>query len=179
VLRYDLPGGAHLRLLEESDADELFALVERNRTHLEPWMPWVPATRSREDSLGFIRLTRRQIGENDGLQATIVVDGALAGMVGFHHVDWGNRATTLGYWLDAGRQGRGTMTEAVRALVDHAFGTWGLHRIELAAAVQNARSRAVAERAGFREEGVSRGSERHRDDWYDMAVYAILATDPR
>jgi ribosomal-protein-serine acetyltransferase len=179
VLRRDLPGGAYLRLLEEDDADELFALVERNRAHLEPWMPWVPATRSRDDSLAFIRVTRRQIGENDGLQTTIVVDGALAGMVGFHHVDWGNRATTLGYWLSADRQGGGTMTEAVRALVDHAFGTWGLHRIELAAAVQNARSRAVAERAGFREEGVSRAAERHGDAWYDMAVYAMLATDPR
>jgi ribosomal-protein-serine acetyltransferase len=179
VLRLDLPSGAHLRLLEEDDADELFALIDRNRAHLAPWMPWVPVTRSRDDSLAFIRTTRRQIGENDGLQTTIVVDGALAGMVGFHHVDWANRATTLGYWLAADRQGRGTMTEAVRALVDHAFGTWRLHRIELGAATGNARSRAVAERVGFREEGVRRASERHGDDWLDMVVYAMLATDPR
>jgi len=88
VLRLDLPSGAHLRLLEEDDADELFGLIDRNRAHLAPWMPWVPVTRSRDDSLAFIRTTRRQIGENDGLQTTIVVDGALAGMVGFHHVDW-------------------------------------------------------------------------------------------
>jgi len=71
------------------------------------------------------------------------------------------------------------MTEAVRALVDHAFGTWRLHRIELGAATGNARSRAVAERVGFREEGVRRDSERHGDDWLDMVVYAMLATDPR
>ena len=47
VLRFDLPSGAHLRLLEESDADEQFALIDRNRAHLAPWMPWVPVTRSR------------------------------------------------------------------------------------------------------------------------------------
>jgi hypothetical protein len=40
VLRLDLPGG-HLRLLEESDADELFALTDRNRDRLTPWLPCV------------------------------------------------------------------------------------------------------------------------------------------
>ena len=179
MLRHDLPGGAHLRLLEEDDADELFALVDRNRAHLEPWMPWVPATRSREDSLAFIRLTRRQVGENDGLQTTIVIDGALAGMVGFHHVDWGNRATTIGYWLAADRQGRGTMTAAVRALVENALGAWGLHRVVIEAAVENTRSRAIPERLGFREEGVRRGAERHGDRYLDLVVYARLASDPR
>jgi ribosomal-protein-serine acetyltransferase len=178
VLRYDLPGGAHLRLLEESDADELFALVDRNRDRLEPWLAWVPSTRSPADSLEFIRLTRRQIADNDGFQPTIVADGALAGMVGFHGVNWANRATTIGYWLDAAHEGRGTMTEAVRALVDHAFGAWGLHRVVIEAAVDNARSRAIPERLGFREEGVRRGAERHGDRYRDIVVYARLATDP-
>ena len=41
MLRHELPGGYALRLLEESDADELFALIDANREHLGPWMPWV------------------------------------------------------------------------------------------------------------------------------------------
>jgi ribosomal-protein-serine acetyltransferase len=178
VLRFDLPGGAHLRLLEESDADELFALTDRNRDRLTPWLPWVPSTRGPADSLEFIRLTRRQIGDNNGFQLTIVAGGALAGMVGVHGVDWRNRATTIGYWLDAAHEGRGTMTEAVRALVDHAFGAWDLHRVVIEAAVENARSRAIPRRLGFREEGVRRGAERHDGRYLDIVVYARLATDP-
>ena len=179
MLRHDLPSGAHLRLFEESDADELYALTDRNRAHLEPWLPWVPATRSAEDSLAFIRMTRQQIADNAGMSLAIVRDGAIAGTAGFHSVDWANRATTIGYWLSADEQGRGTMTEAVRALVDHAFGAWELERVEILAAVDNARSRAIPERLGFVDEGVKRRAEVVGDRVLDLAVYAMLAADWR
>jgi ribosomal-protein-serine acetyltransferase len=180
VRRRDLPGGAHLRLLEEADAAELYVLTDRNRAHLEPWLPWVPMTRSPADTLEFIRATRRQEAADDGSQLGLVDgDGAIAGIVGFHRIDWPNRATTLGYWLSADRQGRGLMTGAVRALVDHAFEERGLHRVEISAAVGNARSRAIPERLGFREEGVRRDAERHGDRYLDLVVYALLETDRR
>jgi ribosomal-protein-serine acetyltransferase len=179
VLGFDLPGGARLRLLEEADAGELYALVDRNRAHLAPWLPWVPSTRSPDDLLAFIRLTRRQVADNAGFQTAIEVDGAIAGVIGFHRVDWNNRATSLGYWLDADRQGRGTMTEAVGALVDHAFRAWALHRLVIEVASGNARSRAIPERLGFREEGVRRGAERVGDEYLDVVIYAMLATDRR
>jgi ribosomal-protein-serine acetyltransferase len=177
VLLHELPSGAILRLLEEADADELYALTDRNRAHLEAWVPWVPATRSPQDTLDFIRLTRRQLADNDGFQTAIVRDGAIVGLVGYHRIDWANRATSIGYWVAADEQGRGTMTEAVRALVGHAFGPLGLERVEIAAAAGNARSRAVAERLGFREEGVRRRAERVGDRVLDHVVYALLADD--
>jgi len=180
VLRHELPSGAHLRLFEESDADELYALTDRNRAHLEPWMPWVLHTRSPADSLEFIRIGRRQVADNDGVQLAIVEPGGeIAGVVGYHRVDWANRSTTIGYWLSADEQGRGTMTEAVRALVDHAFGAWELERVEILAAVDNARSRAIPERLGFVDEGVKRRAEVVGDRVLDLAVYAMLAADWR
>jgi len=36
----------------------------------------------------------------------------IVGVIGYHGVDWGNRSTSLGYWLDEQRQGRGTMPGA-------------------------------------------------------------------
>ena len=179
-MRIDLPGGAELRPFEDSDASELFALTDRNRAHLGPWLPWVPFTTSAADSLDFIRATRRQFEHDEGMQLALVdADGAIAGVAGFHRFDWANRATSIGYWLAADRQGRGLMTAAVRALVAHAFDERGLHRIEIAAAVGNARSRAIPERLGFRAEGVRREAERHGDRYLDLVVYALLATDPR
>jgi ribosomal-protein-serine acetyltransferase len=178
VLRHELPNGYALRLLEESDAEELFALVDANRAHLEPWMPWVPDERSAEDVLPFIRLTRKQIADNDGLQTAIVDgEGDIVGMVGVHGVDWRNRKTSIGYWLAHDHQGRGTMTHAVRAFVDHAFGTWKLNRVTIEAATDNARSRAIPERLGFVEEGTLRAAERVGERFVDHAVYAMLAAD--
>jgi ribosomal-protein-serine acetyltransferase len=173
-----LAGGCRLRGLEESDADELCALVHANRAHLEPWMPWVPSHRDPRASLEFIRSARRQGADNDGLQLAIVdEDGRLAGVVGFHSVDWRGRSTSIGYWLAADRQGRGTMTTAVRALVDHAFDGWGLKRVEIRAATDNLRSRAIPERLAFRREGVAQRAERVGDRYHDHVIYAVHADD--
>jgi ribosomal-protein-serine acetyltransferase len=178
VLRHELPGGYALRLLEESDADELYAVIDANREHLEPWMPWVEHEHEPADVLPFIRATRRQIADNDGLQTAIVdPEGRIVGMVGVHNVDWPNRKTSIGYWLARGEQGRGTMTAAVRAYVDHAFATWKLNRIMIQAAVENTRSRAIPERLGFREEGILREVERVGARVLDGVVYALLAAD--
>jgi ribosomal-protein-serine acetyltransferase len=177
VLRYELGGGRRLRLLEESDADELHALIEANREHLARWMPWAIEERSAGRTLDFIRATRKQVADNNGLQAAIVEGEAIIGVVGFHAVDWANRATSIGYWLDAEHQGQGTMTAAVRALTAHAFDGWGLKRVEIRCAVENARSRAIPERLGFHGEGIRRRAERVGDRWLDHVVYAMLAED--
>jgi ribosomal-protein-serine acetyltransferase len=179
VVIYDLPGGCSLRLFEEADAEELFGLIDENREHLGPWLPWVEGTRDPAATLEFIRTTRRQAVANDGIQTAIVEGAAIVGVAGFHRVDWVNRVTSIGYWLSADRQGRGTMTEAVRTLVDVAFGPWELNRVEIQAAVDNHRSRAIPERLGFRDEGVRRQAERHGDRYLDLVLYAMLAADWR
>ena len=178
MLRHELPGGCALRLLEESDADELVAVVDANREHLGEWMPWVGNERTPEDVLPFIRATRKQLADNNGLQTAVVDSGGrIIGMVGVHAIDWANRKTSIGYWLARDNQGRGIMTAAVRAYVDHAFGTWKLNRVTIEAAVGNARSRAIPERLGFREEGTLRETERVGDRMLDHVVYAMLAAD--
>ena len=45
----DLGEGAVLRRLTMADLDEIWALVELERPRLEPWMPWIDATRTIDD----------------------------------------------------------------------------------------------------------------------------------
>ena len=177
MLRYELSGGCFLRLFEESDAQELYALVDANRAYLARWLPWVDATRGPEDVLSFIRAARKQLGDNDGFPLAIVDGPNIIGAIGILSIDWTHRSTSIGYWLAEDRQGRGTMTEAVRALTTHAFKVWKLNRVEIRAAVGNARSRAIPERLGFSEEGVARQAERIGDRYEDSVVYSMLGAD--
>jgi ribosomal-protein-serine acetyltransferase len=165
-----------LRRLEESDADELYRLTDANRAYLARWLPWAGA-QTREGTLEFIRMIRKQEAANDGFQAALISEGRIVGMIGFHGVNWPHGSTTIGYWVAEVHQGRGLVTRAVRTLVDHAFGVWDLHRVEIQAAVGNHRSRAIPERLGFREEGVRREAERIGDRYHDLVVYAILAPE--
>jgi ribosomal-protein-serine acetyltransferase len=165
-----------MRPLEESDADELYALIEANRSRLARWMVWAQ-DQTLDGTREFIRATRRQLATGDGFQAAIVGERGIVGVAGLHAVDRHNRATSLGYWLAEGQEGVGTMTHAVRALVDHAFGQMGLNRIEIRADVENMRSRALAERLGFSYEGRLRQALRLSDGFHDDALYALLAAD--
>jgi ribosomal-protein-serine acetyltransferase len=165
-----------LRRLNDGDADELYRLIDENRAHLASWLPWA-ADHTREATREFIRLSQRQAAANDGFQAALVCDGAIVGVAGFLGVNWPHGSTSIGYWLSERHQGRGLMTDAVRVLVGHAFGEWGLHRVEIRAATGNVRSRRIPERLGFREEGVVREAERIGERYNDLAVYGILARE--
>jgi ribosomal-protein-serine acetyltransferase len=173
--RIGLADGRWLRLLQKSDARELHAVVEANRDHLARWMPWA-AAQTLEDTLAFVQRTREQLANNDGFQAVLIENGCIAGVVGFHGVSWEQRSSSIGYWLAESSQGHGTMTRAVRTLVDHAFGTWRLDRLEIRAAVENARSRAIPKRLGFTQESVALNAERIGDRCLDQVIYALSAS---
>lgn len=119
-----------VRPLVTEDAPELHALIEANRDHLAEWLPWARG-QTIEGTERFLAEAEEQFARDDGFQAKIEPEGEIVGVVGFHSIDWVNRNTSLGYWLAADAQGRGTMTVVVSALLDHAFYEWELHRVEI------------------------------------------------
>lgn len=166
-----------LRPVEEADAEELYERAAANRAMLAEWMPWAPDA-TVESMREFIRSSRRQAADNEGLQAAIVQDGRIVGMIGVPRLSWTDRWCEIGYWLDQEAQGHGTITLATRAVTEHAMSVWKLNRVVIRAGVGNVRSRAVAERLGFTYEGALRQVERHPDGRYvDLAVYSMLASE--
>jgi ribosomal-protein-serine acetyltransferase len=165
-----------LRAVVDADAEQLHATIAANREHLARWLAWARG-QTLVDTQVFIARARLQLEAGEGLQAAILERGTIIGMVGFPQVSRANRAARVGYWLAESAQGRGTVMRAVVALVDHAFADWRLHRVEIRAAVENARSRAVAQRLGFREEGVLREAEHVGERYVDLVVYAMLAEE--
>jgi ribosomal-protein-serine acetyltransferase len=163
-----------LRSLSADDADALFSVIDENRAYLRRWLPWVDGSRSVGDTLAFIESDMRQSDDNQGFSAGIWLDGKIAGVVGYHPIDWLNRAVSIGYWLAESQQGAGIMTASCRALVDHAFCGLNLNRVTIACATHNTRSRAIPERLGFFHEGIRRDAEWLYDHFVDHAIYSQL-----
>jgi ribosomal-protein-serine acetyltransferase len=168
--------GAYLRPWDEGEAGALTELIAANREHLAEWLPWAE-THGFEDSVEYLRRKRLQIEGNDGFEAAIEVDGRIVGVAGFHAIDWINRSTSIGYWLTAEAQGRGLMSAAVRALLDHGFGEWELHRVIIEVVVGNERSRAIPERLGFTQEAILKEAKLIRGSYEDTRLFAMLAPD--
>ena len=168
-----------LDLLDEAQAEELFALVNANRTHLREWLPWLDQNTEVEHTRTFIRATRKQHEERNGFTCGIRFQGQLVGVVGLHAIDWANRKTSIGYWLTRYHQGRGIVTRACRALLPHLFGELGMNCVEIGCAPGNAKSAAIPERLGFTREGLLRQREWLYDHFVDHAVYSLLAAEWR
>jgi len=163
-----------LRQLSESDAVPLFTAIDRNRTYLKQWLPWLNTSNGSEDTLAFIRTTLEQFANNDGFAAGIFYSNVVVGTIGFHKVDWLNRSVEIGYWLSEELQGKGIVTKACKAFTDYAFSEWGLHRVQIRCAVGNAKSCRIPERLGFTKEGFQRHGEFLYDHYVDLIIYGIL-----
>ncbi|GAA2438716.1 hypothetical protein GCM10010191_62430 [Actinomadura vinacea] len=105
--------------------------------------------------------------------------GALSGTVGLFRVDWPARSAEAGYGIRPAARGRGLATDALRALAGWALdaGGGGLNRVELRIDVANRASVRVAEKAGFRHEGVLRAVETGPGGPVDQHVFGLIAAD--
>lgn len=172
--RIELEGGAHLRLFVPEDAPVVFETVDRNRERLRRWLPWVDGSIGPADTRAFIEGTIATKGR-EYAYGIWAVDG-LAGGIGLH-TDPEHRSAMIGYWIDEEHEGRGLVTQASRALTEVAFRDLSMHRVWLSADPQNTRSCAVAERLGFRREGVHREDMLMNGRFRDTVIYAALEDD--
>jgi ribosomal-protein-serine acetyltransferase len=170
----DLGNGAQLRLLEPRHAPDVFAAVDSSRAHLRRCLPWVDANSDVSHSAGFIKACMEQFEKFDGINAGIWQDGLLAGVIGMHFVDTTHLETEFGYWLREDFTGRGLVTRAARAMLDHIFHELNLERVSIAHAAENDASRSVIERLGFVYESTTKDAEWLYDRFHDWRRYGLL-----
>lgn len=177
MFRAHIRSGVELRLLEERYAEEIFAVVDQDREYLREWLPWVDATQAVDDTLTFIRSTREQFAANQGFAAGIWKQDRYIGGIGTHKIDWIHRKVEIGYWIARSHQGHGIVTDACRALVTHALGELELNRVEIHCAAKNVKSRALAERLGFKLDGTMREGHFLHGKYHDLLIFAVLKRD--
>jgi ribosomal-protein-serine acetyltransferase len=160
-----------------------FALVQANYERLGHWFP---DAYQEPPTLDDARASMERAGHGWLEGSVLPMSLAVKAGDGWRLVGWVNleidipaRLAEVGYWLDADFVGRGLVTRAVTAVLDHAFGPLGLDRVGLQTVADNTRSRNVAERLGFTQEGVLREYAAFPDERRDLVVYGLLAREWR
>jgi ribosomal-protein-serine acetyltransferase len=166
-----------LQLFQLHHANELFDLVDKNRSHLRTWLSWVDSMDSPFQYHSIIPIWLKQFADNQGFNLGIRYKGYLVGSIGLHHIDWRNKQTTIGYYLGEGYQGKGIMTRAVQALLNYVFFDLKLNRVEIRCGEGNYKSRRIPERLGFIQEGSIRDGENLYGRYHNLIVYGILERD--
>ena len=163
-----------LEFLEEIHAESLLNLVNANRTYLREWLPWVDQMQTVANFAYYISETKRRAAEKTDFGYAIIIDKNIAGRIGLHHINQQNKIGEIGYWLADGLQGRGIITKCCTAIINHGFTQLDLNRIEIKCATSNNKSRAVAEKLQFKQEGILNQAERLNGKFIDLYLYAML-----
>lgn len=177
MFRLALREDVYLALLEERHAAELFDVIERERSYLRQWLPWVDLTTEVEHTVHFIKTSLEQFANNEGFAAGIWWGSDIIGVLGTHKTDWLNRKVEIGYWIATAFQGQGIITDACRAAINHAFCEWKLNRVEIHCAVGNEKSCAIPKRLGFQFEGLLREAQLVNGKYLDINIYGMLKRD--
>jgi RimJ/RimL family protein N-acetyltransferase len=160
-----------LRRWTVDDAPDIVQCIDGD-PEITKWLDLVPQPYTLEDARAYVA----GIGEQS-FAVTEAPSGRVLGSIGLQRHDDG--VGEIGYWIRAEARGAGTTTRALVLLATWALKEEGLARVQLRADVENTASRRVAEKAGFRLEGIMRSARwnprlERRVDW---AIYALLPED--
>ncbi len=175
-------GRVGLRPPRLRDAATWSALRLRNEAWLAPWEPtsresWA-SRHSTASWPGALSSLRRLARAGFVLPFIVTYDDRFVGQVTVNNVVRGVlRSAQIGYWVDQEHAGRGIITTAVALATDHCFGPVGLHRIEIDIRPENAPSRRVVAKLGFREEGYLARYLDIDGVWRDHMLYALTVED--
>ncbi len=157
------------------DREEFLALGRASRKLHRGWVT-PPA-----DAEAFAAYCKRVRGDRyAGFLLRRNEDDALLGMVNVNEIVRGAfQSGFLGYWIGAPFAGQGYMTEGLGLVLRHAFGPLRLHRVEANVQPENAASRALVLRLGFRLEGRSPRYLKIGGRWRDHDRFALTKEDWR
>lgn len=169
-----------LRPLAPGDEGEFVRVFAESR---EAWAPWVPASHRTMTDVERFRheLARSARGLAAGTHlrlAGFTEQNELVGFFALNEVVRGVFESSYASWhVAAGRMGQGFGTEGARALVGIAFDSapdgMGLHRVQANIMPSNAASLRVAEKVGFRKEGMALRYLRIAGVWQDHLMFAL------
>jgi len=169
-----------LRAPSTQDVPEMRRALRSNAVHLRPWSI---APAPGEDAASLAAVSRAVLQNRRewkrgqtfvflvalrGDDRRVTLGGVLRGAF---------QNAYLGYWIDKDQQGRGLMTEAVRAATAFAFTAVGLHRVQAAVMPRNGASLRVLEKVGYRREGMAERYLCIAGRWEDHALFAMTAEE--
>lgn len=166
-----------LKIRSVEEAEVFFALSDKNREHLRPWLPWVDMTHSSEDTKKYLEVMLEKFEKKTGADFGIWYEGSWVGSMGFNKIDTVNEWAEIGYWLDKDHEGKGVMTTSVRALINYGFKDLNLHRIQIRCSSLNSKSEAIPKRLGFTLEGRLREDHKINGEFSDGLTYGLLKSE--
>jgi RimJ/RimL family protein N-acetyltransferase len=170
-------GVVTLRQWEPSDVPALVECLDGD-PEITRWLELVPQPYDESEARTWVQQAASYWHEGTAapFAVTDAGSGEVVGGVGFRWVDLTQAIGEVGYWLGRDARGRGLTTRAVHLLSKWALDTLDCERLQLRADELNVPSQRVAEKVGFRREGVLRSQQFSVREGrrVDFVMYSLL-----
>ena len=146
-----------LRRYQEGDGPELFDFVQRNRDRLwYDFFRFVMQVESPEEAESTVRRKLADWYSDRSFYFGIrdKKSDKLIGEIGIKNIHWDIPKGEVGYFLDRDSEGKGIMSEALKAVIEFTFEDLGFRKLLLRTGLENYGSQRVACKNGFTKEGV-------------------------
>jgi ribosomal-protein-alanine N-acetyltransferase len=159
-----------------SDVKDIFSYA--SDPEVARYVLWEPH-RNLSETRSFVRFIRRRAlaGYPSSWVVILRKTGIVIGTIGFVWYSEENRSAELGYSFSRAYWNRGYATQALRAVVDAAFRSLPLNRLEAQHDIRNPASGRVMEKSGLRQEGILRDRIMNKGEYVNVALYAVLRSD--
>ena len=164
--------GILLRPWREDDTESVYAACQD--PEILHWIPFIPRPYTPNHAHAFVT------GSLDlgPYQFAITEDDHPVGSIGIRVNE--QKIGHIGYWCARETRGRGLTTRALRLLCQYALDELKMERLELITDPDNRASQRVAEKVGFRPEGVLRSHLLHPDGRRrDSVIFSLLPGELR
>ncbi|MEO5778037.1 MAG: GNAT family N-acetyltransferase [Flavobacterium sp.] len=162
-----------LRRIDNNDAAEVLAL--RGNPETMKYIPR-PLTKTTEDALGHIAMIEDKIVTNTGINWGITIKGSprIIGIIGHYKISPENHRAEIGYMSFPEHNGKGYMSEAIKAVLAYGFEQMNLHSIEAIIDPDNIASERVLQKNGFVKEAHILENELWEGKYLDTVIYSLL-----
>lgn len=165
-----------LKIVELSDAVDIYNTINNQRGYLSVWLPFVEYTKNIDYTKKYIQSILES--PDDTKIYVIQYNDSFGGLIGFNKINKLNKSAEIGYWLSEPLQKKGIVTKSVKVLIDFAFRKLDINRIQIKCNTENIRSKKIPQRLGFHFEGIERAGEQVSvESFVDLEVYSKLKTD--
>jgi RimJ/RimL family protein N-acetyltransferase len=146
-----------LRPWRADDAPVVAAALDGD-PEITRWLDQIPQPYGLDQANAYLAACRRGWEEGAGASFAVLdtADGRVLGSLGIRLADLPDGVAEAGYWVAREARSRGVATRALRLAAEWILGHEGIERLQLRADALNLPSQRVAEKAGFRREGVLR-----------------------
>lgn len=166
----------HLRKMKVSDSSNLFKIwSDPDVTKFMNVSCFTDENQAKE----MINLLDDLSRDSKAIRFSIIIkeSNEIIGSCGFNSFDFENEKAEIGYDVAKSYWGRGYASEAICTLLDHAFSSLKLNRVEAKVDPGNVNSIKLLQKLNFTFEGTLRQYERVEGKFNDLNIYSKLISD--